>query len=355
MPLINNTTISAVLDETSLGQHNMSCVYTDWSAKKISILVAYCFVFLGSFFGNALIIIIFCKRRELRKTVNYFIVNMAVSDLVFPLSAIPVQITKLVTGSRYWYVSGIFGSIFCKLFYFTLQVSFDVSAQSLVWIAIDRFVAIVFPIKRGLISTKIRTTAIVSTWILGGLFFFPSLVTSGLYTDLHNNTICTSVNLKSIFPSEQAVEVYYWFHLTLRYAVTLFVIAVLYTAIAIALKKQSKALADTAPNEHCLKKRRQAIQMAVVIVVLFYMCVLPYTLQRFIKVRPSCAFQNPFNILAELMMCLSTVVNPVICLLFVESYRRGLRNILCPCSRRRNNRNAKREAITLKGIKNLPG
>ena len=357
MPLINNTTISAVLDETSLGQHNMSCVYTDWSAKKISILVAYCFVFLGSFFGNTLIIIIFCKHRELRKTVNYFIVNMALSDLVFPLSAIPFQITELVTGSKHWRVSGILGSIFCKLFYFTLQLSFDVSAQSLVWIAIDRFVAVVFPIKRGLISTKIRTIAIVSTWILGGLFFFPSLVTSGLYMDLHNNTFCTSVNFKSIFPSGQAVEVYFWFHLTLRFAVTLFVIAVLYTTIAIALKKQSKALADTATNvqRHCLKKRRQAIQMAVVIVVLFYICVFPYTLQRFMKLTPPCAFQKPFNILADLMLCLSTVVNPIICLLFVESYRRGLRNILCPCSRRRNNRNAKREAITLKGIKNLPG
>ena len=174
-----------------------------------------------------------------------------------------------------------------------------------------------------------------------------------------NTTICTSINIKSIFPSEEAKEVYDLLQLTFQFVVPLFLITVLYTAIAISLKRQSKTLADTAPNvqRHSLntRKRRQAIQMAVVIVVLFYICVFPYTLQRLMKWRPSFAFQRLFIILAHLMLWSSTVVNPIICLSFVESYRRGLRNILCPCSRRRNNRNAKREKITLKGMRNLPG
>ncbi len=51
----------------------------------------------------------------------------------------------------------------------------------------------------------------------------------------------------------------------------------------------------------------------------------------------------------------SSAVNPIICLSFVESYRRGLRNILCPCMRVRikNSEIAKREQITLKEIKQL--
>ena len=42
--------------------------------------------------------------------------------------------------------------------------------------AIDRFVAVVFPIKLGLISPKTRTAAIVSTWMFAGLFNSPSLI-----------------------------------------------------------------------------------------------------------------------------------------------------------------------------------
>ena len=63
-----------------------------------NIICTYCLILFGSFFGNIFIIIIVYKRRDLRKTMNYFIVNMAVSDLIFPLVAIPDQMTKIVTG-----------------------------------------------------------------------------------------------------------------------------------------------------------------------------------------------------------------------------------------------------------------
>ena len=59
-------------------------------------------------------------------------------------------------------------------------MSLLVSAQSLVWMATDRFVAVVFPIKLGLISTKISTTAIISTWIFAEVLKIPWLLTSKL-------------------------------------------------------------------------------------------------------------------------------------------------------------------------------
>ncbi|XP_078353580.1 G-protein coupled receptor 83-like [Oculina patagonica] len=321
----NNTTIAETLNATSnsRGQQNLSCIFVDSTAKKMAILCAYCFILLGSFFGNTFIIIIVYKNRELRKTINYFIVNMAVSDLLFSLIAMPHQLIVFVSDSWHWRVSGILGSIFCKLYIFVIEVSLLVSVQSLVWIAIDRFVAVVFPIKRGLISTKIRTIAIVSTWIIGGLFYFPSLITMGL-NEYGNSMYCIPKNITSIFPSQEAGAVYLWLHLTLRFIAPLFLIAILYTAIVISLKRQSKALADAATNvqRHSLKKRRQAIRMAVVIVVLFYVCVFPYALFRLIFLKPSsCDFQRPIYVLALFMWFSSTMVNPIICLSFVESYR----------------------------------
>jgi len=44
-------------------------------------------------------------------------------------------------------IAGIEGAIFCKLKNFLQRVSLAVSVGSLVWIAIDRFVAVVLPIK----------------------------------------------------------------------------------------------------------------------------------------------------------------------------------------------------------------
>ena len=199
------------------------------------------------------------------------------------------------------------------------------------WIAIDRFVAVVFPLKLGLISSKIRAIAIFSTWLLGGVFYFPWLITYDV-VELGNGKYCRPRNIKSIFPSKEGAELYNWLHVTIRSLAPLFVVIVLYTAIVISLKRRSKALMNATQYErqHSLQKRRQATQMAVVILVLFYICVIPYTLLRFAGFwKPSCAFLRSFYYISILMFFSSSVVNPIVCLSFVESYRRGLRNIVC--------------------------
>ena len=150
------------------------------------------------------------------------------------------------------------------------------------WIAIDRFVAVVFPFKLGLISSKIRTIAIVSTWVLAGVFYFPLLITYDI-VELGDGTYCRAVDIKLIFLSKESGTVYNWLHVTIRFLAPLFVITVLYTAIVISLKRKSKAIMNATQYErkHFVKKRRQGTQMAVVILALFYICVIPYTLLRF--------------------------------------------------------------------------
>jgi len=263
---------------------------------------------------------------------------MALSDLVFPLILLPVRMTELVTDSEHWRVSGILGSIFCKLSYFASLVSLLVSTQSLVWIAIDRFVAVVYPMKLGLISAKIRTIAIVSTWIFASLVNFPSLTSSKLVVR-DNDTACVETNMESFLFDDKDNEKYLWLQFSLFIITPVVVTTFLYTAIAISLKLQKKALAGTPSNaqRHALRKRRQAIIMAVAILVLFYLCVTPQILTYFIPYWiPSCDIQRVLFFVTSFSLYLSSIVNPLICLSFVESYRRGLRNILCRCGRKRN-------------------
>ena len=50
---------------------------------KISLIVVYCMVLLVGLTGNALIITLVYKRKDLRKAINQLIANMALSDLSF--------------------------------------------------------------------------------------------------------------------------------------------------------------------------------------------------------------------------------------------------------------------------------
>ena len=126
--------------------------YNSFPVKIFKILL-YSIILLSSLVGKALIITNVRKRVELRNTVNYFIVNMVVSDFVYPLTVIPVQLTQVATSSLQWPLTGTAELIFCKLINFLGDVSITVSIQSLLWIALDRFVAVVLPMKVQLISS----------------------------------------------------------------------------------------------------------------------------------------------------------------------------------------------------------
>ena len=65
-----------------------------------------------------------------------------------------------------WLISGPLGQALCELVHIITDVSSDVSIQSLVRIAVDRFGVVVFPLRSPLISSKICPFFIVATWIV---------------------------------------------------------------------------------------------------------------------------------------------------------------------------------------------
>ena len=100
----------------------------------------------------------------MRKTINFFIINMAKSYLLFSVFAFPWALTELNAGS--WMIPGTPGHFLCKMVSFSTVVSIAVPIQSLVLITVDRFGAVVFPLRSSLIGPKLCPFLILSTWIL---------------------------------------------------------------------------------------------------------------------------------------------------------------------------------------------
>ena len=143
---------------------------TDPPTAKIGQTFAYCLIFLVSLAGNTVIGIIVYKTKTMRKPTNFLIVNMAMSDLLFPTFFIPQDIQQLYTD--FWFIGGPLGQALCKLVIFLPDVSNAVSIQSLVLIAVDRFGAVVYPLRSPLISSKLCPFFILATWMVGMAFFF---------------------------------------------------------------------------------------------------------------------------------------------------------------------------------------
>lgn len=131
---------------------------------RIGLTVGHCLIFVISLVGNSFIGIIVYRTQAMRKPINFFIVNMAISDQLFPIIEFPWKLVELYLGS--WRDSGPTSQLLCKLVYFLPNVSSLVSIQCLILIAVDRFGAVVFPLRSPLIRSKLCPFSILATWIV---------------------------------------------------------------------------------------------------------------------------------------------------------------------------------------------
>ena len=104
--------MSENLNTTINGTQPSSCS-SNPTAEKIGKTFAYCLFFIVSLAGNTVIGIIVYKTKTMRKPINFFIVNMAMSDLLFPIFLIPRDIQRLYINS--WLIGGPLGQVLCKL------------------------------------------------------------------------------------------------------------------------------------------------------------------------------------------------------------------------------------------------
>ena len=128
-------------------------------------VTAYSTVLLVSLIGNYLMILFFFKHKPLQRSINYFVVKTAFSDLLSPLTIMPLKIAEVLSGSSafFIYTPLALGNALYTLTYFLTNVSVFVSIQSLLLISLDRLVAVVFSLKAKLITSKMRWTSIVCT------------------------------------------------------------------------------------------------------------------------------------------------------------------------------------------------
>ena len=78
------------------------------TAKRIGETLACCLLFIVSLAANTFIRIIVYRTKTLRTPINILVVNMAISDLLFPIFHFP-KISVKINTAGHWLVSGPLG------------------------------------------------------------------------------------------------------------------------------------------------------------------------------------------------------------------------------------------------------
>ncbi|XP_035508605.1 chemokine XC receptor 1 [Morone saxatilis] len=147
---------------------------------SIAVPVFFSFVIILSLTGNILVLVILALYENLKSLTNIFILNLAISDLVF------------TTGLPFWAIYHIWGWLFseilCKIVTFVFFTGFYSSILFLTIMTIYRYLAVVHPLSD--LSTQKRSTGgfvSILLWIISIGAAMPSLLYSSLVSIHHKD------------------------------------------------------------------------------------------------------------------------------------------------------------------------
>ena len=240
---------------------------------KIGQTVALSLILVVSLVGNSLIVLIIYKTPPLRKPINMLIANMAMSDLLYPIFWVPVHLAKVPAGS--WLIGGTLGQALCKLHLFLSDISSLVSIHSLVLITVDRFVAVVVPLRSPLISRKLTVSVLHCRYVdrrngrSFAIFCCPDrLMCERLWKEAFGG---------NTYPN------YFLAGAILFFYTPFIVLVILYSIIMIKLKKQVHPGEQSAnAEEQRTRRNRNVLKMATAIMVVFFICWIPFSINAII-------------------------------------------------------------------------
>ena len=276
-------------------------------------------------FGNSLTIAAVFKFPVLQTVTNVFTVSMSLSDVmcgfIIPYRCL-LKFTRFIATSSDRRIA-------CWTTTIITSTTHGMSLHSLMAIAIDRFIAVFFPLRYVEIMTLTRAyVLIVGLWIYVFLMVFLSVILSNIWPVAK----CEIGNL--VPPPTYSVTIAGGIWLGL--AITL----ILYTCIFVAARKQARLIysqeasvvTSAVENENKRRERRITVMMGVVLGALI-ICWAPFTLMNIVKKRLG-EVPRFIEILFQMTIVLlnvNSVLNPLIYGWKNKEFYRAFRKLLgCP-------------------------
>lgn len=265
----------------------------------IPVVTLYAITGLVGLIGNLLVVFAIANFPRMRSITNWFLLSLACADLLLVLVCVPVKAAGLY--SYTWRM----GDFLCTFVAYIQNVSMICSVMTLTVMSIERFLAILFPLKARYICTMNHTrVVIVGIWLMSFVMAIPIIF--GKYIQVVKGVNRTALWCKIQFSSFY-FKLYELYMLVIMFIIPVMVMAVCYTMISIEIWhivsnrammrsgsecqytcseriKSSSSNGDCngkmkvstkkppAANDDDARTRKQVIMMLIVVVFLFAVC-----------------------------------------------------------------------------------
>ncbi|CAM1296159.1 PRLHR (predicted) [Pycnogonum litorale] len=311
-------------------RYNQTILY-DWltsiPAIQAIFSLMYATIFVLGINGNVLVCYVVFKNKHMHTVTNYFIANLALSDILLCIFAVPL--TPLYPFIGRW----VFGELLCYLLPYAQGVSIYISTLTLTSIAVDRYFVIIYPFKRRM---KVNTCVviIICVWLVAGLFTSPYCINMKWF-QYGDNDYCeenwTDDKIKHAFAFSTTI---------LQFAVPFAVMAFCYLKVSVRLGERAKAKpgAKSSQKEDADRERKKRTnRMLIAMVAIFGVSWLPLNVFNLIgdlhKPSMDWEYRNFSFLLTHVIAMSSTCYNPFLYAWLNENFRKEFKMVL-PCYRR---------------------
>lgn len=291
-------------------------------------ILLYSLIFLLGVSGNSLVVYVVLRNRAMQTITNIFITNLAISDILMCLLAVPF------TPIGFYLTSWVFGETLCHLVPMTLGLSVYVSTLTSTAIAIDRFFVIVHPF-RPRMKKVTCLMLLVAIWIISISISLPL----GIYQKVKWNENEEIYTCTENWPRKQSRQFFTLTSLVLQYIVPCCIIAYCYTKVSNVLKKRAKVKMSMGSksrekDELEIKRKKRTNNMLIAMVSIFVCCWLPLNIWHlFTEYQPYLQRWEYFILIffiAHIVAMSSTMYNPFLYAWMNDNFRKEFKTVM-PC------------------------
>ncbi|XP_059050673.1 prolactin-releasing peptide receptor-like [Achroia grisella] len=294
----------------------------DVDVVQVAFCILYTLIFVLGVFGNVLVCYVVFRNRAMQTVTNLFITNLALSDILLCLFAVPL--TPMYTFIGRW----VFGRLLCHLMPYAQGTSVYISTLTLTSIAIDRFFVIIYPFHPRM---KLNTCIfiIVFIWIFSLVVTCPYGLFMGLLIT-RNKTYC-----EESWPSDRSRRIFGVFTTVLQFLIPFLVIAICYTCVSIRLNDRARSkpgAKNTRREEADRDRKKRTNRMLISMVAIFGISWLPLNLinifNDFYAQMTEWNYYYVSFFLAHSMAMASTCYNPFLYAWLNENFRKEFKQVL---------------------------
>ncbi|XP_021096594.1 neuromedin-U receptor 2 [Heterocephalus glaber] len=293
----------------------------------------YVLIFVVGIAGNLLVCLVILRDQMMKTPTNYYLFSLAVSDLLLLLLGMPLEVYEM--WHNYPFLFGPVGCYFKTALFETVCFA---SILSVTTVSVERYVAILYPFRAKLESTKKR-----ALWILASVWGF-SIVFSLPNTSVHGIKLHYFPN-GSLVPGSDTCTVIkpMWIYnfiiqvtSLLFYILPMTLISVLYYLMGLRLKKDESLEIDEVTANIQRPSRKSVNKMLFVLVLVFAVCWMPFHIDRlffsFVEewTEPLLSMSCLIPCVPGVFFYLSSAVNPIIYNLLSRRFRAAFRNVISP-------------------------